>query len=128
MASRAGKCGAGTLLLEKTKVDSMAQRDGVADGWILYEAWCKRNGGTPIRGRDSSSHMCFVGPIDQTIDPGDEGTVDIAVPESGKLPQFEVDRLELELRAAKLRQDAAELEFKRTTELINAALKKGKKR
>jgi hypothetical protein len=105
----------------------MAQRDGVADGWILYEAWCKRNGGTPIRGRDGSGHVCFVGPIDQTIDPGDEGTVDIVVPGSGKLPQFEVDKLELKLRAAKLRQEEAELEFKKTTELINAVLKKAKR-
>ena len=106
----------------------MAQRDGVADGWILYEAWCKRNGGIPIRGRDPSSHMCFVGPIDQTIDPGDEGTVDIAVPGSGTLPQFELGRLELELRAAKLRQDKADLEYKRTSELLNAAMKKAKKK
>lgn len=99
----------------------MAQRDGVADGWILFEAWCRRNGGTPIRGRDSGSHICFVGPLpDDTIEPGDPGTVDAGSPGGGKFDQLELDKLDLKLREAQLRRDEAEHDFQRTSELIRS--------
>jgi len=105
------------------------KRDGVADGWILFEGWCKRNGGTPIRGSSSADHVCFKGPLpDDTIDPGDDGTVDVAFPGGGRLSQLEQDRLELKLRAAKLRLYEAELEFNITSELVNTVLKKTKKK
>ena len=94
------------------------KRDGVEDGWILYQAWCKRNHGTPVRGTNSAGHMCIVGPTGQTIDPGDEGTVDIALPEDGRFSKLDRTRLELGLRAAKLRRDEAELEYERTTKII----------
>lgn len=103
------------------------KRDGVADGWILFEAWCRRNGGTPIRGRDSSGHICFVGPLpDDTIDPGDPGTVDVAVPGGGKLQQLDLDRLDLKMREAELRREEAELDFKRASELIRAVTERTK--
>ena len=105
----------------------MAQRDGVADGWILYEAWCKRNGGTPIRGRDGAQHMCLKGGIDETIDPGDEGTVDITVPAGGVFDQLHLDRLDLQLRAVQLRRDEAEHDLRRATALIDAAKGSGKR-
>jgi len=97
------------------------KRDGVSDGWILFEAWCRRNGGIPIRGRSSADHICFKGPLpDDTIDPGDPGTVDVTVPGSGGL--FERDRLELALRAAQLRLDQAKLDHKITSEQVSKAL------
>jgi len=101
----------------------MAQRDGVADGWILYEAWCKRNGGIPVRGRDSASHMCIKGPTGGTIDPGDPGTVDLTGPKSGVLDDLERDRMALAVQAAKLRRDEADLDLRRVTELVNVASK-----
>ena len=104
------------------------KKDGVADGWLTFEAWCERNHGTPIRGGSGEGHTCFVGPINETISPGDPGTVDIAVPGDGRLSQLEQDRLELKLRAAKLRLDEAELEFNTTSELIKAVLKMTKKK
>lgn len=83
-----------------------AKRDGVADGWILYEGWCKRNGGIPIRGSSSAEHICFKGPLpEDTIDPGDSGTVDIAVPGGGRASQFDLARAEFALREAELRAD-----------------------
>jgi hypothetical protein len=70
-----------------------------------------------------SGHICHVGPTDQTIDPGDEGTADAAVPGSGTLDELELARLDLALRAAQLRRDEIDLDFRRTTELINAVMK-----
>lgn len=110
----------------------MAKRDGVADGWILYEAWCRRNGGVPTRGRDPGSHMCTKGPFSPTgdpgtIDPGDPGTVDLTGPKSGVLDDVDRDRLELAVRAATLRRDEADLDLRRVTELVNLTTK-GRKR
>jgi hypothetical protein len=88
------------------------KKDGVADGWILFKGWCERNGGTPIRGGSSADHVCFLGPLpDDTIDPGDAGTVDIAIPGSGLMPKFGEEMLALEIRASKLRLDKAQLEL-----------------
>ena len=104
----------------------MAQRDGVADGWILYEAWCKRNGGIPIRGRNGGQHVCLVGPTDQTIDPGDEGTVDLVGPGGGGGP-LEDERLKLQLQAAKLAALEAQNRYERVEQLITGRLKKSAK-
>ena len=97
------------------------KKDGVVDGWILYEGWCKRNGGTPIRGIDSASHICFVGPLpENTIDPGDDGTVDIITPGSGIRSRLLEEMVALEVRAAELRLDQAKLDFNITTERIKS--------
>ena len=102
----------------------MAQRDGVADGWILYEAWCKRNGGIPIRGRDGGGHTCLVGPLpDDTIDPGDEGTVDLTGPAGGGGP-LEDERLKLKLQAAKLDLLEAQNRYDKVEQVINGLLDK----
>ena len=95
------------------------QRDGVADGWILYEAWCKRNGGTPIRAGQGQGHSCWVGPIDETIDPGDEGTVDVAVPDSGMPPELLDEMVALEVQIVELRLAESKLNYNRAIDRIN---------
>lgn len=105
------------------------KRDGVNDGWILFSGWCERNGGTPIRGGSSADHVCFIGPLpDDTIDPGDDGTIDIAVPDSGLLPKFGEQMLALEIEASKLRIDRAKLNLDMAKDRINRfeAKSKGK--
>ena len=88
------------------------KRDGVVDGWILFRGWCERNGGTPIRGGGSADHVCFIGPLpDDTIDPGDDGTVDIAIPGSGLMPKFGEQMIAIELQSSKLRLDRAQLDL-----------------
>ena len=59
-------------------------------------------------------------PVGPTIDPGDEGTVDMALPEDGRFSKLDRARLELSLRTAKLRRDEAKLEYERTTKIIEA--------
>jgi len=103
------------------------KRDGVADGWLLFEAWCRRNGGLPIRGRSGAGHTCFVGPIDQTIDPGDPGTVDAIDPRNDKLPDLELSRLEFAVSAAKLKLEQAKLEHKAAEHLADSIKKKIRK-
>lgn len=105
----------------------MAQRDGVADGWILYEAWCKRNGGIPIRGRNGGAHTCFVGPIDQTIDPGDDGTVDSIDPRGHTLPGLEVSKLDLAVSAAEVKVEQARLDLAAAKHLARAVKANKKK-
>lgn len=96
------------------------KKDGVADGWILYKGWCERNGGTPIRGGGSAEHVCFMGPLpDDTIDPGDDGTVDVAIPGSGLMPKFGEEMVAIEIRATKLRLDKAQLEFEIAKERVS---------
>ena len=99
----------------------MAQRDGVADGWILYEAWCKRNGGIPIRGRSGGQHICLVGPTDQTIDPGDDGTVELTGG-SGVPDALEDERLKLRLQAAKLELAEAQNRYERVEHIITSMI------
>jgi len=102
----------------------MAQRDGVADGWILYEAWCKRNGGTPIRGR-SGDHICFVGPLpDSTIDPGDDGTVDMTgTGPGGVFDILDERKLEIAMKHADLQLEEARLRHERTKTYVETARK-----
>lgn len=103
------------------------KKDGVADGWILYKAWCERNGGTPIRGGSSAEHICFIGPLpEDTIDPGDEGTVDIATPEGDDTHAFDQERLALGMLEAKLELDKAELQYKTKVARINQAMSAAK--
>jgi hypothetical protein len=54
--------------------------------------------------------------------------VDIAVPGSGRLDDLERDRLDLKLRAAKLRRDEADLDLSRVTEVVKMATQKAAKR
>jgi hypothetical protein len=103
------------------------KKDGVADGWILFKGWCQRNGGTPIRGRSSGEHICFVGPLpDDTIEPGDDGTVDIAFPGSGIPPKLWEEVLALEMRSAELRLEEAKLKHGIAIEQINRFKQKAK--
>ena len=96
--------------------------DGVADGWLLFEGWCKRNGGTPIRGSSSADHVCFVGPLpEDTIDPGDEGTVDVTTPDD-VISGITRERLELELQVAELEFKQAEFNYKVATSQITSLL------
>ena len=106
----------------------MAQRDGVADGWILYAAWCKRNGGTPIRGRTPADHICYVGPLpDNTIDPGDPGTVDVTGSGDGGVFDVLDDlTLDLALKAADVELEEARLRHERTKVLVEKARKSRK--
>lgn len=99
----------------------MAKKDGVTDGWILYKGWCERNGGTPIRGGGSAEHVCFIGPLpDDTIDPGDDGTVDVAVPGSHLTPRFGEEMIAIEIRATQLRLDKAQLDMEIAKERVKS--------
>ncbi len=87
-----------------------SKKDGVADGWILYKGWCERNGGTPIRGSSSADHICFIGPLpDDTIDPGDDGTVEVG---TGSIkPEFRDKLLDLNMKAVELEQEKSKVKF-----------------
>jgi hypothetical protein len=79
--------------------------------WLLFSQWCSRNGGTAFRAPDGE-HVCSVGPVDQTISPGDPGTVDLVNTPPGSHPDFNHDRLDLVLKAAELKLQEAELDFR----------------
>jgi len=101
-----------------------SHRDGVSDGWILFEAWCKRNGGTPIRGSSPGDHICFVGPLpDDTIEPGDTGTVNAGPTERTDLGRLEELRLDLALKAADVELEEAKLRHEKVKRLVEAARK-----
>ena len=102
------------------------KRDGVEDGWLLFEAWCRRNGGTPFRGRSSADHVCAVGPIDQTIEPGDPGTVDLTGPGGRKPTDLVVGRLDLAVKAAELKVEQARQDLRAAEHAANAVRKKKK--
>lgn len=87
-----------------------SKKDGVADGWILYKAWCERNGGTPIRGTSSADHICFIGPLpEDTIDPGDDGTVETAP--DGLKPEFRDKLIDLNMKAIEIQEEKSKIKF-----------------
>lgn len=96
------------------------KKDGVADGWNLFKAWCESKGGTPIRGGGSADHVCFIGPLpDDTIDP-DVAAVNVFMPADDTRSHLVHRRIELALREAKLRLDEATLSYDTTIARIEA--------
>jgi hypothetical protein len=107
----------------------MAGKGKTSDGWVLFEAWCKSKGGTPIRGGGGVGHTCYIGPLpDDTIVPEDYEEDDVNIFDFGDLDSNLVSKVkEYRLKSAELKFEGAKLRLEMEKNRISKLKSKPKK-